>query len=146
MTAASATAMLLFSVPAAAKSLKQLPKFTVADGECGEKPNCVSTLDERPKRHMLPWPYKGKKIAAFQRLERMAEGDPQAQIAYSDGLEYLHVVFKSKLWKFADDVEFWLPDQEAVVHFRSASRKGHWDFGANKKRMKRLEKRFEETP
>ena len=124
----------------------QLPPFGPGeDGACGEKPNCVSTLDGRPKRHALPWPYQGSQLAAQGRLERAIESFPRAAVAeIRPG--YIHAVFKSALWRFADDVEFLFPEREAVIHFRSASRTGHWDFGANRRRMKKVEEAFKAAP
>jgi len=34
-----------------------------------------------------------------------------------------------------DDVEFFLDETASIIHFRSASRRGHYDFGMNRKRM-----------
>ena len=49
--------------------------------------------------------------------------------------EYIHVEFRSRLFGFVDDVEFLFDDQEAVIHFCSASRSGYSDMGVNRKRM-----------
>lgn len=120
----------------------QLPPLVRGEaGACGEKPNCVSTFDPRPKRHTEPWSYTGSQLAAQGRLERAIESMPRAAVAeIRPG--YIHAVFKSGLWRFADDVEFLIPDGEGVIHFRSASRVGRWDFGANRRRMKRLSQAF----
>jgi len=59
---------------------------------------------------------------------------------------YLHAVQYSALWKFPDDVEFWFPADEPVVHFRSAARLGHSDMGVNRKRMEAVRAAFQSSP
>ncbi len=49
--------------------------------------------------------------------------------------DYLWVECRSKLLGFVDDLEVYLPEGEKVIHIRSASRLGYYDFGANKKRV-----------
>ena len=51
---------------------------------------------------------------------------------------YLHYTFKTKRGGFIDDVEFYFDEKNQVVEFRSASRLGYGDLGANKRRMKKL--------
>ncbi|TNF01040.1 MAG: DUF1499 domain-containing protein [Deltaproteobacteria bacterium] len=48
---------------------------------------------------------------------------------------YIRAEFKSSVFKFVDDVEFFIADKENLIHFRSASRSGYYDFGVNKKRI-----------
>jgi len=48
---------------------------------------------------------------------------------------YLHLVFRSKLMNFPDDVEFLIDDANKVIHFRSAARLGKGDLGVNPARM-----------
>ncbi len=54
----------------------------------------------------------------------------------------LHVEFHSALFRFIDDVEFVLDDSARLIHFRSASRTGYYDFGVNRRRMKEISKRY----
>lgn len=54
---------------------------------------------------------------------------------------YLHYEFTSLLLRFVDDVEFLLDDETKTVHFRSASRTGHGDFGVNRRRMEDIRSR-----
>ena len=57
-------------------------------------------------------------------------------ITETDG--YMHFEFTSRFFRFIDDVEFLFDDKEAVVQFRSASRVGHSDLGANRRRMNKI--------
>ena len=55
---------------------------------------------------------------------------------------YLHVEFRSALFRFVDDVEFVLDESARLVHFRSASRTGYYDFGVNRRRMEQISDRY----
>jgi uncharacterized protein (DUF1499 family) len=51
---------------------------------------------------------------------------------------YVAATFKSSLFGFTDDVEARFDPKTNQLHFRSASRVGHSDFGVNRKRVERL--------
>ncbi len=51
---------------------------------------------------------------------------------------YLRAEYKSSVFKFVDDVEFYIDDNQKLIHLRSASRSGYYDFGVNKKRMSEI--------
>ena len=55
--------------------------------------------------------------------------------------DYLWASFETSLMKFTDDVEARLDLENKVIHLRSASRVGYYDFNANNKRLKRIIKR-----
>ena len=57
---------------------------------------------------------------------------------------YWHVEFTTRCLRFIDDVEFYFPESEALIHLRSASRTGYWDLGVNRKRVEEIRSRFEE--
>jgi uncharacterized protein (DUF1499 family) len=46
------------------------------------------------------------------------------------------------LFRFIDDVEFFVDRNSKVIHFRSAPRIGYSDMGANRKRMERIQAAF----
>jgi len=45
----------------------------------------------------------------------------------------IHCELSSPLFRFVNNVEFLLNTDESVIHFRSASRVGHYDFGLNRR-------------
>ena len=53
---------------------------------------------------------------------------------------YLHAVCRTRLLGFRDDLEFRHSPAEGVVHVRSASRVGVYDFGVNRRRVERVRK------
>ncbi len=105
----------------------------LADGAlapCPSSPNCVSSEAGTPESHAVaPLP-----MEAWERLPRLIEEKGGRVAALRN--DYIGAVFSTPLMGFADDVEFRLA--EDVVHVRSASRVGHSDLGANRKRVEDL--------
>jgi uncharacterized protein (DUF1499 family) len=56
---------------------------------------------------------------------------------------YIHAEFRVNTG-FTDDVEFLIDEADGVVHVRSASRLGYWDFGANRKRIETFRQMYNE--
>lgn len=54
----------------------------------------------------------------------------------------LHVLFRSRIFRFVDDVDVEIDEDERRVDFRSASRTGYSDLGVNRKRMRELTSRL----
>jgi len=55
--------------------------------------------------------------------------------------DYIHVEFRSSFFEFVDDVEFLFDDTAKLIHFRSASRVGYYDFNVNRSRMEDIRRR-----
>jgi len=56
---------------------------------------------------------------------------------------YIHAKFTSRLFRFVDDVEFCIDDDLKIIHVRSSSRVGYFDFGVNRRRIERIRARFD---
>ncbi len=111
---------------------------------CPKKPNCVIS-DQTDADHFIePIGYSGNRKAAMQRLKSIVTAFDRTRIV-TESDRYLHVEFKSFLFRFIDDVEFYFPD-EKIIHVRSASRMGYSDLGVNRKRIEAIRARFNETP
>lgn len=110
---------------------------------CPSSPNCVITTEDGGGKKMATLPFKATRAQTKQALEDVINATPRTSIETSTET-YLHAVFTTKLMKFKDDVEFILDPELRVVHFRSASRVGHSDMGANKKRMTAFTKAYSE--
>ena len=104
---------------------------------CPDSPNCVSTKSKDPDHAMAPLPYLKSGQESMDRLVDIVREMKRATII-SATPSYLHVEFRSALFRFVDDVEFVLEDSARLIHFRSASRTGYYDFGANRRRMKEI--------
>jgi uncharacterized protein (DUF1499 family) len=66
---------------------------------------------------------------------------PRTKVVTDQG-NYLHVEFTSALMRYVDDVQFVIDDANRQIDFRSASRIGRGDMGANRGRMEEISTRF----
>lgn len=110
--------------------------------DCPPSPNCVCTQASSADHRISPIPM-GELSAdeAMTRLKRILSGLPRVRIITADE-RYLHAEFTSLLFRFVDDVEFLIDEDRREVHFRSASRVGYSDLGANRARMEQLRRLF----
>jgi uncharacterized protein (DUF1499 family) len=134
--------LIVISAVACAGHAQDSRSATPADlAPCPDSPNCVSTKSKDPDRAMTPLPYLKSGRESMDRLVGIVQEMKRATIA-SATPSYLHVEFRSALFRFVDDVEFVPDDSARVIHFRSASRAGYYDFGVNRKRMKEISDRY----
>jgi uncharacterized protein (DUF1499 family) len=108
---------------------------------CPDKPNCVTSQAPRGPRRMEPLLYEGSLQEARQRLLAIIRSFPRTTVV-QDSDYYLRVEFRSSIFSFVDDVEFEFDDVAKLVHFRSASRVGYYDFGVNRRRMATVTRQF----
>ena len=104
---------------------------------CPDSPNCVSSQAERESQRIEPLLVEGDAAEAMAKLESAVERMTRARVVTSaDG--YLHAEFTSALFRFVDDLEAIYDPDLPGFHVRSASRVGHSDLGANRKRVEAL--------
>lgn len=108
---------------------------------CPAKPNCVGSQAEGERHKIEPIHYAGGKSAAFDKLKKIVISLERAGLVEEND-DYLRFEFKSALFGFVDDVEFYFPE-EPVIHVRSASRLGYSDFGVNRKRIEKVRRLFD---
>ena len=108
---------------------------------CPGSPNCVSSLGTGPGDRMDPIPFESSRAEAKSRLSRVIQGMSKSLIEVELD-DYIHATFRSLIFGFVDDVEFWLDDSAKAIHFRSASRTGYYDFGVNRRRMEAIRAAF----
>lgn len=105
-------------------------------------PNAVSSQVTQGYHAIAPLRYKGPRDAAMRTLAGIVREGPRATII-TQTAEYLHAEYETALLGFVDDVEFWFPPEEGVIHVRSASRLGTSDFGVNRKRVETIRARLD---
>ena len=110
--------------------------------KCPDSPNCVCSQDDRPEHQIAPLKYQGDGPEAFERLADLLKSRKRTRIVKETD-NYLQVEFTTPVLRFVDDGEFLLDEQERVIHVRSASRIGHSDMGANRKRIEEIRQAFE---
>ena len=112
----------------------------LVDGQlsrCGSKPNCVCSEQHSQGEHS---------VAAFELTDsNNLSLQPTTEIIEAAGGQivqqdehYLAATFTSRLFGYVDDFEVRLDTDSGILHFRSASRVGHSDLGANRKRVEAI--------
>ncbi|GBF48698.1 hypothetical protein LPTSP4_01980 [Leptospira ryugenii] len=111
---------------------------------CPKTPNCVSSFeDPKDSEHFREaLPFKGDAKQAIENLKKKIESYPRAEIITLES-NYIYAEFTSLLFRFVDDVEFYVDEKNKKLHFRSASRLGKGDLGVNRKRIEALLKDLE---
>lgn len=102
---------------------------------CPSSPNCVSTESEDPGQAMAPITYTVSHLEAKEKVLAFLNSRKDAEILVNQR-EYIRAAFTIPILGFIDDVEFYLPVEKKIIHFRSASRSGYSDLGVNRGRMK----------
>ena len=116
----------------------------VKDGKlapCPASPNCVSTQANDAGHRIEPIRFEGTAAEAMAKLKQAIATLPRAAIV-TESADYMHVECTSFLFRFVDDVEFWIDEANHTIHFRSASRVGHGDMGVNRARMEAIRGAF----
>ena len=104
---------------------------------CPESPNCVVSQNGDSKHAIEPITYHVERDRAFSVLLKVIPAVPRTEIVEQTD-DYVRAISKSRIFKFKDDVEFYLPNNEKVIHIRSASRVGESDLGVNRRRMEQI--------
>lgn len=109
---------------------------------CPKSPNCVSSGAGDTRHTIAPLSYNGNREEAIARLKKVLSGMKRTTIV-AEKEDYLHAEAKSLIFRFVDDVEFYFPSAEKVIHVRSASRVGYSDMGVNRERVEEIRRRFD---
>jgi uncharacterized protein (DUF1499 family) len=110
---------------------------------CPGSPNCVSSEAAAAEQRVEPLRYDGDAAEARARLLDVLNGMDRARIVQSTD-DYVHVEFRSAVFGFVDDVEFYF-SPPGTIQVRSAARIGYSDFGVNRERIETLRVRFATT-
>jgi uncharacterized protein (DUF1499 family) len=92
---------------------------------------------------MEPLPFIGTREESRNRVLEIVRGMKRSKVVEASDT-VLHVEFRSRLFRFVDDVVFVFDESDRLVHFRSASRVGTYDFGVNRRRMEEISRRYRE--
>lgn len=105
--------------------------------DCPASPNCVSTQASDSSKRMPTLPFIGDVASSKQKIVVIVQSLKRSKLI-EDQDHYLHIEFRSAVFRFVDDVEFFFDVPEKRIHFRSASRTGYSDLGVNRKRMESI--------
>ena len=121
----------LFSNSAFAEPGKELINGKLAP--CPDSPNCISTETNDVAPFTIGTSTPEQAWLLLQ--ESIIQLGGKIEVVRDN---YLWASFQSSLFKFTDDVEARLDRSNRLIQIRSASRKGYYDFNANRNRLKRL--------
>ncbi|MFX0083502.1 MAG: DUF1499 domain-containing protein [Candidatus Hodarchaeota archaeon] len=123
---------------------KKPKRIGLIDGKfhpCPKSPNCVSTQSSDEKHKIEPIKYEGGLEEAKSKIITIIKSLKRSKII-TETENYLHIEFRTAVWRFVDDVEFFFDDTEKIIHFRSAARLGYSDLGVNRKRMENIKELY----
>lgn len=104
---------------------------------CPTSPNCVVSQDADESHQIEAIKYHTDRSTARELLLKVLSVVPRTQIVEEKD-NYIRVESKSRIFGFIDDVEFYFPNNERVIHMRSASRIGESDLGVNRRRLEQI--------
>jgi uncharacterized protein (DUF1499 family) len=137
LTAGLILFMLLYFVYLGIKSHSGSPPGLVNQrlSSCPDTPNCINSEFKDDTTHFIDaLPYQNK---STDEVIRIVEGTIQKTGGHLSEINenYIAATYTSKLFRYVDDFEIRVDSEDKNVHFRSASRVGRSDFGANSKRI-----------
>jgi uncharacterized protein (DUF1499 family) len=104
---------------------------------CPERSNCLCSQSSSPRHHIDAIELPGSIHDAIPAVHAVLERQPRAKIiAVAD--DYLHAELTSWLLHRVDDIEFHVDTDSRRLHFRSAARTHHADFGGHRARLEKL--------
>lgn len=107
---------------------------------CPDSPNCVCSENGTGGHAIEPLTFQGDAGDAWSRLQSVLQELGGEEIRSSE--QYLWFEFRTPLIGFIDDVECRLNHTDQQIEIRSASRVGHSDMGANRKRVEAIRQAF----
>ena len=102
--------------------------------DCPAKPNCVCTVASRKAQRMNALAFTGSARETIERVAEIVQSLPRTTIEQQSECS-LKATFRTAIFRFVDDVEFYADQKNQLLHFRSASRLGYSDLGTNRRRM-----------
>lgn len=111
---------------------------------CPEKHVCVSTQAPKDdeKHYIEPIEYSISLENAKNKIKKIITSTKRTKILEEKN-NYIHALFTTFLFRFKDDVEFYFDEESKMIHFRSQSRIGGYDWGANRSRMEKVKKKYQ---
>ena len=104
---------------------------------CPVTPNCVVSEEADATHAIAPISYTGDRQQVREALEDVLGVVPRTKIVEATD-RYIRAESSSRLLGFVDDVEFYFPEDQNIIHIRSASRLGESDLGVNKRRLEQI--------
>ena len=110
---------------------------------CPDSPNCVLSQNADDAHLISPIVYDTDLETAKETLLKILTVVPRTQVIEQTD-NYILAQSESRLMGFIDDLEFYFPQDEKVIHLRSASRLGESDLGVNRRRLEQIRFAFQD--
>ena len=107
---------------------------------CSARPNCVCSEDKDLPSYVNPLAFSGSAESSWERARRIIR-EMGGKIVREEDC-YLWATFRTRVFRFIDDMELRLDEENDVIHVRSSSRVGYSDMGANRRRVEQLRLRL----
>ena len=104
---------------------------------CPQTPNCVVSQNADQKHTIAPIEYHTDLATARETLLQVLTVVPRTEVIEQTD-NYIHAQSKSRIFGFVDDLEFYFPSEQKVIHLRSASQVGESDLGVNRRRLEQI--------
>ncbi len=104
---------------------------------CLDTPNCVSSQATDKQHYIAPFKISGDPKRAWLALRKAIMTHDRMIITHETN-GTLHAEATSLVLHFVDDIDAILDAEAGLIHIRSASRRGHSDFGVNRKRIEKF--------
>lgn len=118
----------------------ETPELGIQGGKlfpCPSTPNCVVSQGADQDHAIEPIAYTGSRDEARELLTKVLGVVPRTEIVTQQE-NYIRVKSTSRMMGFVDDTEFYLPENEPVIHVRAAARLGESDLGVNRRRLEQI--------
>lgn len=115
-----------------------MPRFDVCPPDFRAK--CVTTLADGGPTAMDPIPFSCSADEAFAAVREVVRAHPRTEITEEADGRYLDSIFRTRVFRWKDRVQFEVDEDAGVIHFKSYSTPTYAgsDLGANRKRMTEL--------
>ncbi|MFO7797974.1 MAG: DUF1499 domain-containing protein [Promethearchaeati archaeon] len=112
---------------------------------CPEKHVCVSTQAPKDdeKHYIEPLPLTTSIEEAKQKMLEVITSISRTEILENKN-KYMRVKFTTLILRMKDDVEIYFDDKENLIHMRSQSRIGGYDWNTNRNRINKIKRKYKE--
>jgi uncharacterized protein (DUF1499 family) len=107
---------------------------------CPGAPHCVCSESTEAGSIIAPLTFGEEPSISWSRAAEAVQTIGGTIVTQQDN--YLHATFTTPLLRFVDDLELRLDADAGLIHVRSSSRIGYYDFNVNRKRVERLRNAF----
>lgn len=114
---------------------------------CPDKPNCVSS-STTDAHQIAPFELiineQQTSANAWTSISNIVKKQHRTKIILLNETQ-LHAEVRSVIFRFTDDLNLALDTQQNIIHVRSASRVGYYDFGVNRQRIETLRRKLQKA-